>query len=121
MPRLVQQRPTFADANNIAASASSTPGAAAKVTFSAPSSNLHNYLSMVAWSLDIAPSSDQTVTVFDGTSSGTAIYQTSVGSSGFDQVLLPPLQGSPGTQMTVRFSSGSTGKMYLNAYGYVDR
>ena len=68
----------------------------------------------------LAAPTSQTLTVYDGTSSGTAIFATGINSTMFDLKWDYPLRGSNSNAITVVVSSASTGWVYLNAMGFTE-
>ena len=98
--------------------ANSSAGLALQVVFPASTANKRNYLAYLAWSVGV-PGTSQRVKVYDGTSSGPAIFNLSVVSSGTVGLPIGSLRGTPGRAMTIDLSTGGTGWQDLNAYGFV--
>lgn len=115
LPRAVDAR-----SNN---TATSSAGGALAITVPATSHTVgaqtRMCLSHLDWFTNGAPSS-QTLTVYDGTSSGTPILQQELGSSGQGHLdFANPIRGTAGNLLTVKLSSGA-GRQMLNGYGFPD-
>jgi len=115
MARLFQLQPvTWSTADIIAIS---TTGGGTLSCLLSSASGVTKLLTKVSWYL-AAPSS-QTLTVYDGTSSGTAIFATGVNSSQGDINWANPLRGAVGNAVTVVLTSATGGgRVYMNISGY---
>lgn len=99
--------------------ASSSAGGALSVALAAQT-GVKPMLANVAWGV-ASPAADQSLTVYDGTSSGGVIWRIGIATSGPQVVQFTnPLRGTAGNAMTVILSSGSTGLQTLAVYGLPD-
>ena len=114
MARLVQLQPAaLSTANTV--TVSSSAGGPVRCSYAARSG--------IAWHLTgvnvyLAGPSSNTLTVYDGTSSGTAVFATGINSTAASFQWNYPLRNTAGNALTVVISSASTGWVYLNSNAY---
>lgn len=122
MNKFFQYPPISATSSgNLAASASSGGGSNGTVTLSAAGSTLdRRTIQSIAWCYSTTPSTGF-VRVYNGTSSGSLMFETEVLAQGLDGwVFNPPLAATPGNAITcIILQAGSSVIGRLQAYGPV--
>ena len=117
--RIMRGAPYVASTSLMAATASSGGGANAVVAISSQAStSVRAYLSEIVWSYSTDPTGTATCTIYDGTSSGTAVWQVNIAAGGPDGWVFGPLGGmTPGNAITVELTqAGSSIIGRLNAF-----
>ena len=118
MPRLGQFQPIPGSSANVVASSSG--GGLLRASLAASTAGKQHDIVHVGWAVT-TPLATQTLTIYKGTSSGTAIYEMGIISSGRGTLdFAYPVRGGVNTAVTVVLSSGSTGLQTLSVYSLSD-